>query len=54
MKIAMLSPIAPRMPHRHYGPRENIISLLTAELIKRGVDATLFAAEDSETRGRFR
>ncbi|OPL14625.1 MAG: mannose-6-phosphate isomerase [delta proteobacterium MLS_D] len=53
MKIAMLSPIAPRTPHRHYGPRENIISLLTEGLIKRGIDVTLFAAGDSENRGRL-
>ncbi|HET57548.1 MAG TPA: glycosyltransferase [Deltaproteobacteria bacterium] len=53
MKIAMLAPIARRTPPRHYGFRENIISLLTEGLIKRGIDVTLFATEDSETSGRL-
>lgn len=53
MKIAMLSPIAWRTPPRHYGPWENVVSLLTEGLVKRGIDVTLFATGDSETRARL-
>ncbi|MBW1720525.1 MAG: glycosyltransferase [Deltaproteobacteria bacterium] len=51
MRIAMLSPIAWRTPPRHYGPWENVVSLLTEGLVARGVDVTLFATGDSETAG---
>lgn len=53
MRIAMLSPIAWRTPPRHYGPWENIVSLLTEGLVKRGVDVTLFATKDSETSAKL-
>jgi len=53
MRIAMLSPVAWRTPPRHYGPRENIVSLLTEGLVRRGLDVTLFATQDSETGGRL-
>ncbi len=53
MKIAMLSPIAWRTPPRHYGPWENVVSLLTEGLVSRGIDVTLFATGDSQTRGRL-
>mgnify|MGYP005835667497 CR=1 FL=1 len=53
MKIAMLSPIAWRTPPRHYGPWEWVVSLLTEGLIKRGVDVTLFATQDSITSGKL-
>ena len=51
MRIAMLSPIAWRTPPRHYGPWENIVSLLTEGLAARGYDVTLFATGDSLTAG---
>ncbi|MFO7559530.1 MAG: glycosyltransferase family 4 protein [Desulfobacterales bacterium] len=51
MHIAMLSPIAWRTPPRHYGPWENVASLLTEGLVARGHDVTLFATADSLTRG---
>jgi hypothetical protein len=38
MKIAMLSPIAWRTPPVHYGPWEQVTSLLTEELVKNGID----------------
>jgi len=50
MRIAMLSPIAWRTPPRHYGPWENVTSLLTEGLAARGHDVTLFATADSLTR----
>jgi glycosyltransferase involved in cell wall biosynthesis len=49
MRIAMLAPISWRTPPRHYGPWELVTSLLTEELVKRGVDVTLFATKDSLT-----
>jgi glycosyltransferase involved in cell wall biosynthesis len=51
MRIAMLSPIAWRTPPRHYGPWENVVSLLTERLVAEGVEVTLFATGDSETAG---
>jgi len=51
MKIAMLAPIAWRTPPRHYGPWEQVTSLLTEALVAKGVDVTLFATLDSATSG---
>jgi len=45
----MLSPIAWRTPPRDYGPWEQVVSLLTEGLVRRGVDVTLFATGDSLT-----
>jgi len=53
MKIAMLSPLSWRTPPRHYGPWENVVSLLTEQLVTMGVDVTLFATGDSQTRGKL-
>lgn len=47
----MLAPIAWRVPPRHYGPWERVVSLLTEGLVEAGVDVTLFATADSETAG---
>ena len=47
MRIAMLSPIAWRTPPHHYGPWE------TEQLIKLGVDVTLFATADSVTGAKL-
>jgi len=49
----MLAPISWRVPPRHYGPWEQFVSLLTEGLVERGVDVTLFATADSETRARL-
>lgn len=54
MRVAMLAPIAWRTPPRHYGPWELVTSLLTEELVRRGVDVTLFATADSITTARLR
>lgn len=49
MRVGMLAPISWRVPPRHYGPWERVVSLLTEGLVERGVDVTLFATADSET-----
>lgn len=49
----MLAPIAWRVPPRHYGPWERVVSLLTEGLVARGVDVTLFASADSLTGARL-
>ncbi len=53
MRIAMLSPIAWRTPPLNYGPWERMVSLLTEGLVKRGVDVTLFATGQSETKAKL-
>lgn len=53
MKIAMLSPIAWRTPPVHYGPWEQVTSLLTEELIKSGIEVTLFATGNSITQAQL-
>ena len=53
MNIAMLAPIAWRTPPRHYGPWENVASLLTEGLVARGHDVTLFATADSQTSAKL-
>ena len=53
MRVAVLAPIAWRVPPRAYGPWEQFASLLTEGLVERGVDVTLFATGDSHTTGRL-
>jgi glycosyltransferase involved in cell wall biosynthesis len=49
VKVALLGPVAWRTPPLHYGPWEQITSLLAEGLVARGVDVTLFATLDSIT-----
>ncbi len=49
----MLSPIAWRTPPRHYGPWESVVSLLTEGLVNKGIEVTLFATKDSQTKGHL-
>jgi glycosyltransferase involved in cell wall biosynthesis len=51
VRIAVLAPIAWRVPPRHYGPWELFASLLTEGLVRRGHEVTLFATGDSQTTG---
>ena len=53
MRLAMLAPIAWRVPPRHYGPWEQFVSLLTEGLVSRGVDVTLFATGDSKSGAKL-
>ena len=53
LRIAMLAPIAWRVPPRHYGPWERVVSLLTEGLVAQGVEVTLFATADSETTAKL-
>ncbi|MVT09033.1 glycosyltransferase family 4 protein [Chitinophaga tropicalis] len=53
MKIAILAPITWRTPPRHYGPWEQVASVLTEGLAARGTDVTLFATGDSLTRAKL-
>ena len=53
MRIAVLSPISWRTPPRHYGPWESVVSLLTEELVRLGLDLTLFATGDSQTSSKL-
>jgi glycosyltransferase involved in cell wall biosynthesis len=52
--VAVLAPIAWRVPPRHYGPWELFASLLTEGLVRRGHHVTLFAAGDSCTTATLR
>jgi glycosyltransferase involved in cell wall biosynthesis len=49
----MLAPIAWRVPPRHYGPWERVVSLLTEALVEAGAEVTLFATADSCTSARL-
>jgi glycosyltransferase involved in cell wall biosynthesis len=53
MRIGILAPIAWRTPPRHYGPWERVASLLAEGLVERGLDVTLFATADSQTRAKL-
>ena len=53
LRVAVLAPIAWRVPPRHYGPWEQFASLLTEGLVARGHDVTLFATADSITRAHL-
>ena len=53
MKVAILAPITWRTPPRHYGPWEQVASVLTEALVKNGLDVTLFATSDSVTQANL-
>jgi glycosyltransferase involved in cell wall biosynthesis len=51
--IAVLSPISWRTPPHDYGPWESVVSVLTENLVRMGIDVTLFATGDSKTSGKL-
>jgi glycosyltransferase involved in cell wall biosynthesis len=53
MKVALLGPVAWRTPPLHYGPWEQITSLIAEGLVARGIDVTLFATLDSLTSAKL-
>jgi glycosyltransferase involved in cell wall biosynthesis len=53
MRVGMIAPISWRVPPRHYGPWERVVSVLTEGLVTRGIDVTLFATADSLTSARL-
>jgi len=53
MKVAVLSPLTWRTPPRNYGPWEQVASVLTEALVKKGIDVTLFATGDSVTHAKL-
>lgn len=53
MKIAQLAPFWFRVPPVDYGGTERVVSFVTEELVRRGHEVTLFAAEGSETKARL-
>jgi glycosyltransferase involved in cell wall biosynthesis len=53
MRVGILAPVSWRVPPRHYGPWERVVSLLTEGLVERGIDVTLFATADSHSAARL-
>jgi glycosyltransferase involved in cell wall biosynthesis len=53
MRIALLAPIAWRVPPRHYGPWERVVALLARGLTDLGADVTTFATLDSVPAGKL-
>ena len=53
LRVGLLAPISWRVPPRHYGPWERVVSLLCEGLVERGIDVTLFATADSQTAARL-
>jgi glycosyltransferase involved in cell wall biosynthesis len=53
MKIAVLAPIIWRTPPRQYGPWEQVASVITEGLVKKGLNVTLFASGDSITNAKL-
>jgi len=49
MRIAKIAPLFESCPPKFYGGTERIVSYLTEELVRQGLDVTLFASEDSRT-----
>jgi glycosyltransferase involved in cell wall biosynthesis len=53
MRIAQVAPLYERVPPRHYGGTERVVSYLTEELVRQGHEVTLFASGDSVTNARL-
>jgi glycosyltransferase involved in cell wall biosynthesis len=54
LRIAMVAPLHESVPPKLYGGTERVVSFLTEELVRLGMDVTLFATGDSVTRARLR
>ena len=53
MRVGMIAPISWRVPPRHYGPWERVVSILSEGLVRHGIEVTLFATADSLTSARL-
>lgn len=53
MRLAILAPLSWRVPPRQYGPWEQVVALLADGLASRGIDVTLFASGDSQTKAKL-
>ncbi len=53
MRIGMIAPLEFRLPPIAYGGSEQVVSLLTEELVRRGHRVTLFATGDSVTNAEL-
>jgi glycosyltransferase involved in cell wall biosynthesis len=53
MRIAQVAPLYERVPPRHYGGTERVVSYLTEELVRLGHAVTLFASGDSVTAAKL-
>src|SRR5262245_23089245 len=49
MRVAQVAPLYEAVPPAGYGGTERVVSYLTEELVRMGVDVTLFASGDSTT-----
>ena len=49
MRVAQVAPLYEAVPPAGYGGTERVVSYLTEELVRMGVDVTLFASGDSIT-----
>ena len=54
LRIAMVAPLYERVPPKLYGGTERVVSYLTEELVRLGMDVTLFASGDSVTDARLK
>ena len=53
LRIAMVAPLHESVPPQLYGGTERVVSFLTEELVRLGMDVTLFASGDSVTDARL-
>ena len=54
MRVLQVAPLWEAVPPPAYGGTEAVVSVLCEELVRRGVDVTLCASGDSQTRARLR
>ena len=54
LRIAVVAPLHESVPPKLYGGTERVVSYLTEELVRLGMDVTLFATGDSVTGARLR
>ncbi len=53
MRIAMIAPLAESVPPARYGGTERVVHYLVEELVRQGVEVTLYASGDSRTSARL-